>query len=41
MRDYIPKGKQYAREMRRNMTPQESRLWYEYLSKHTEHFRRQ
>ena len=41
MRDYSPKGKQYAREMRRNMTPQESRLWYEYLSKHTEHFRRQ
>ena len=30
-----------ARRMRKNMTPQESKLWYQFLKKHPKQFRRQ
>ena len=30
-----------ARELRKNATPQERKLWYLFLSKHPAHFRRQ
>ena len=30
-----------ARELRKNATPQERKLWYMFLSKHPAHFRRQ
>ena len=38
MRDYGKKINQYAKSMR---TPEERRLWYDFLSKHPYHFRRQ
>ena len=38
MRDYCKKINQYAKSMR---TPEERRLWYDFLSKHPYHFRRQ
>ena len=41
MRDYCKKINQYAKSMRRAMTPEERRLWYDFLSKHPYHFRRQ
>ncbi|WP_314654502.1 endonuclease domain-containing protein [uncultured Selenomonas sp.] len=41
MRDYGKKINQYAKSMRRAMTPEERRLWYDFLSKHPYHFRRQ
>ena len=41
MRDYKSRSKQYAKEMRHSMTPEERRLWYDFLSKHSCHFRRQ
>lgn len=41
MRDYCKKINQYAKGMRRAMTPEERRLWYDFLSKHPYHFRRQ
>ena len=31
----------YAQELRKNMTPQESKLWYAYLRKYPHQFRRQ
>ena len=41
MRDCKPKVKQYAKEMRHHMTPEERRLWYDFLAKHPCRFRRQ
>ena len=41
MRNYNQKVKQYAKEMRHCMTPEERRLWYDFLSKSAYHFRRQ
>ena len=41
MRDYCKKINQYAKSMRRAMTPEERRLWYDFLSKYPYHFRRQ
>ena len=41
MRDHNQKVKQYAKEMRQHMTPEERRLWYDFLSKSAYHFRRQ
>ena len=41
MPDYCKKINQYAKRMRRAMTPEERRLWYDFLSKHPYHFRRQ
>ncbi len=32
---------QRARELRNNMTPQERKLWYEFLRDRPEHFQRQ
>ncbi|MBQ2898896.1 MAG: endonuclease domain-containing protein [Oscillospiraceae bacterium] len=31
----------YAKELRKNMTPEEKELWYKFLSKHPFRFRRQ
>ncbi|MBQ8498022.1 MAG: endonuclease domain-containing protein [Clostridia bacterium] len=36
-----PKLTPYARDLRNNMTPQERKLWYEYLRKYPIQFRRQ
>ena len=41
MRDYKTKTKQYAKELRQHMTPEERRLWYDFLSQNSCHFRRQ
>ena len=41
MRDYKTKTKQYAKELRQHMTPEERRLWYDFLSQNSYHFRRQ
>ena len=41
MRDYKTKTKQYAKELRQHMTPEEHRLWYDFLSQNSCHFRRQ
>ena len=41
MRDHNQKVRQYAKEMRQHMTPEERRLWYDFLSKSAYHFRRQ
>ena len=39
--EYNPKLTPRAREMRKDMTPQEKRLWHGYLRGHPLHFRRQ
>ena len=41
MRDYKTKTKQYAKELRQHMTPEERRLWYDFLSQNSCHFRRE
>ena len=41
MRDYKTKTKQHAKELRQHMTPEERRLWYDFLSQNSCHFRRQ
>ena len=38
---YNANNKEFARELRKNMTPQEKKLWYEFLSKHKLRFYRQ
>lgn len=38
---YSRNTKQAAQELRRNMTPQEKRLWYDYLRTYPQQFRRQ
>ena len=38
---YNPNNKPLARELRKNLTPQESKLWYDFLSKHNPRFYRQ
>ena len=39
--DYTAMLKPYAQEMRRNMTPQERHLWYDFLRRYPAQFRRQ
>ena len=41
MRNYKTKTKQYAKELRQHMTPEERRLWYDFLSQNSCHFCRQ
>ncbi|MBQ1242050.1 MAG: endonuclease domain-containing protein, partial [Oscillospiraceae bacterium] len=41
MKAYSKENIPLARELRRNMTEQERRLWYGYLRKHTPRFQRQ
>jgi len=41
MLPYNRKLKPRAQELRRNATPQENKLWYEFLRNHTCHFARQ
>ena len=38
---YNPKNVTLAKELRKNATPQENRLWYDFLSKHPVRFQRQ
>ena len=38
---YNGKNIQYAKELRKNATPQENRLWYDFLSKYEIRFQRQ
>ena len=38
---YNPNNKPLARALRKNLTPQESKLWYDFLSKHRIRFYRQ
>ena len=39
--EHNPQLTPYARDLRNNMTPQERKLWYEYLRKYPIQFRRQ
>lgn len=39
--NYNSDNKHLARELRKNLTPQESKLWYDFLSKHELRFYRQ
>ena len=41
MKPFNKKTLKNAKELRRNMTPQEKRLWYQFLSKHPIHWYRQ
>ena len=38
---YKKENREYAKELRKNMTDQERRLWYTFLRKHETQFRRQ
>ena len=41
MKDYEKKNVVLARELRKNMTPEEKHLWYDYLCKYPDRFQRQ
>ncbi len=39
--DYNPQNKSHAQDLRKNMTPQEKHLWYDFLATYPVRFRRQ
>jgi very-short-patch-repair endonuclease len=41
LRNYGTTMKRYAKQLRKDMTPEERHLWYDFLSSHQCHFRRQ